>query len=256
MPRFCANLSMLFTELPFLDRFEAAARAGFVGVECMFPYEAPANDIAERLQANALTLQLFNLAPGDWAAGERGIAALPERVSEFRDSVQLGLEYARALRCAKVHCLAGIATGETARRTYIDNLRYAAETLAPHDIEVLIEPINTHDIPGYFLTGTAPAIAVMQDVRASNLRLQFDCYHMQIMREDLGATIERLLPAIGHIQVADTPGRHEPGTGEINYPFIFEHLDRIGYTGWVGCEYRPRAATQDGLGWVAHYLSS
>ncbi len=255
MPRFCANLSMLFTELPFLDRFEAAARAGFNGVECMFPYDVPAADIADRLKANNLVQVLFNLPPGDWAAGERGIAALADRTDEFRAGVEQALGYALALGCSKVHCLAGIAAGTQARETYVANLRHAARAFAEHGIDVLIEPINTRDIPGYFLTGTQQALDVIAEVGAANLRLQYDCYHMQIMQGDLSPTIERLLPSIGHIQVADTPGRNEPGTGEINYPFVFAHLDRIGYGGWVGCEYRPLAATQDGLKWLAPHMS-
>ncbi len=255
MPRFCANLSMLFTELPFLDRFEAAARAGFNGVECMFPYDVPAADIADRLKANNLVQVLFNLPPGDWAAGERGIAALADRTDEFRAGVEQALGYALALGCGKVHCLAGIAAGTKARETYVANLRHAARAFAEHGIDVLIEPINTRDIPGYFLTGTQQALDVIAEVGAANVRLQYDCYHMQIMQGDLSPTIERLLPSIGHIQVADTPGRNEPGTGEINYPFLFAHLDRIGYGGWVGCEYRPLAATQDGLKWLAPHMS-
>ena len=256
MPTFCANLSLMFTELPFLDRFEASRRAGFSGVEFMFPYDVSAAEIAGRLQANGLDQVLFNLPPGDWAGGERGIAALPDRVDEFRAGVATALDYALALGCKQVHCLAGIASGAQAHDTYLANLRVAAEAFGKHGIDVLIEPINTRDIPGYFLTGTQQALAVISSVGAANLRLQYDCYHMQIMEGDLTPTIERLLPSIGHIQIADTPGRHEPGTGEINYAFVFEHLDKIGYRGWVGCEYRPLAATQDGLGWFKPFVRS
>lgn len=250
MPRFCANLSMLFTELPFLDRFEAAARHGFTGVEAMFPYDVPSARVAERLQRHGLTQVLFNFPPGDWAAGERGISALPDRVDEFRASVATAVSYATALNCSKLHCLAGVTSGQAAHETYVSNLRFAAEALQPHGIELLIEPINTRDIPGYFLAGTRQAAAIIAEVGAPNVRLQYDCYHMQIMEGDLTCSIERLLPMIGHIQIADTPGRHEPGTGEINYPFVFKHLDHIGYGGWVGCEYRPLAGTEAGLSWL------
>lgn len=259
MPKFCANLSLMFTELPFLDRFQAAAEAGFKGVEYLFPYEYAATEIAARLHAHGLTQVLFNLHAGDWAAGERGIAALPDRIDQFRNSVTLAATYATALGCDKVHCLAGIVPEnddrERVRHTYVTNLRYAAGVLGKQGIDLLIEPINTRDIPGYALTHTAQAIAVMDDVAADNIKLQYDCYHMQIMEGDLCPTIERHLDRIAHVQVADTPGRHEPGTGEINYPFVFAHLDRIGYTGWVGCEYRPMTTTTPGLGWIAGYLS-
>lgn len=250
MPRFCANLSLLFTELPFLQRFGAAARNGFSGVEFMFPYDVPAEDIARELKSHALTLVLFNLPPGDWNGGERGLAALSSRADEFRASVTPALKYAQVLGCSKLHCLAGIANGAEAHEIYASNLRFAAEAARPLGIDILIEPINTRDIPGYFLTGTAQAIDVIRKVGVPNLRLQYDCYHMQIMEGDLTPTIERLLPEIAHIQVADTPGRHEPGTGEINYPFLFQCLDRIGYEGWVGCEYRPKGDTASGLGWL------
>lgn len=259
MPKFCANLSMLFTEQPFLDRFAAAAAAGFEGVEYLFPYEFEAQDIAERLRAQNLTQVLFNMPPGDWANGERGLAALPDRVREFRDGVDLALTYARKLDCRMVHCLAGIpapdADAAVARATYVDNVRTAAGKLAPFGIALLIEPINTRDIPGYFLTRTQQALDLMDEIGAANVRLQYDCYHMQIMEGDLCPTIERHFNSIAHVQVADTPGRHEPGSGEINYPFVFSHLDRIGYRGWVGCEYRPAASTLEGLGWVQPYLS-
>lgn len=250
MPKFCANLSLLFTELPFLERFAAAARHGFSGVEFMFPYDIPAEDIARQLASNGLTQVLFNLSPGDWGAGERGLAALPSRTDEFRASVTQALNYAQVLGCSKLHCLAGIASGCEAHDIYISNLRFAAEAARPYGVDILIEPINTRDIPGYFLTGTAQAIGVLREAAQPNLRLQYDCYHMQIMEGDLTPTIERLLPDIAHVQVADTPGRHEPGTGEINYPFVFQCLDAIGYEGWVGCEYRPKGSTQAGLGWL------
>jgi hydroxypyruvate isomerase len=255
MPRFCANLSMLFTELPFLDRFEAAAKAGFAGVEYLFPYEYEPDEILDRLKANGLTQVLFNMPAGDWAAGERGLAALPDRAGEFREGVAKAARYAGALGTSSVHCMAGILPpgidAASARHTYVENLRFAAEAFSDLSANVLIEPINTRDMPGYFLTHTRQAMDVIAEVGAGNVRLQYDCYHMQIMEGDLTPTIERLLPSIAHIQIADTPGRNEPGTGEINYPFIFAHLDRIGYAGWIGCEYRPRGTTADGLGWLA-----
>jgi hydroxypyruvate isomerase len=258
MPRFCANLSLMFTELPFLDRFEAAASAGFRGVEYLFPYEFDAADIAARLKAHGLTQVLFNMPPGDWAAGERGLAALPDRIDEFRAGVATAVDYASKLGCSNVHCLAGIAPAgepvERLRETYIDNLRFAAKALARVNAKVLIEPINTRDIPGYVLTRTQQALDIIAAVGEPNVGLQYDCYHMQIMEGDLCPTIERHLDSIAHVQVADTPGRNEPGTGEINYPFVFGHLDRIGYSGWVGCEYRPRTTTAGGLEWIANYV--
>jgi hydroxypyruvate isomerase len=260
MPKFCANLSLMFTELPFLDRFEAAARAGFRGVEYLFPYEFDAADIKARLDEHGLTQVLFNMPPGDWAGGERGIAIFAERQQEFRDGVGKAVAYAKALGCRQVHALAGIlppsGDPDEAERIYVDNLRHAAEALAQHDLDLLIEPINTRDIPGYFLRRTGQALRIIETVGADNLFLQYDCYHMQIMEGDLCPSLQFLLPSIRHVQVADTPGRHEPGTGEINYPFVFAHLDSIGYDGWVGCEYRPLGATSDGLAWFAPYAAN
>lgn len=259
MPKFCANLSLMFTEVPFLDRFEAAARAGFKGVEFMFPYEFSAADIKSRLEANGLTQVLFNMPPGDWAGGERGIAIFPERQEEFRDGVAKAVAYATTLGCAQVHALAGVVPPgidpDDAERVYVDNLGYAAEALDTHGLTLLIEPINTRDIPGYFLRRTGQALRIIETVGAGNLFLQYDCYHMQIMEGDLCPSLQFLLPSIRHVQVADTPGRHEPGTGEINYPFVFAHLDSIGYDGWIGCEYRPRAGTTEGLGWFAPFAA-
>jgi hydroxypyruvate isomerase len=253
MPKFAANLSLLFNELPFLDRFEAAAAAGFDAVEFMFPYDFEPEDIRARLKANGLHLVLFNLPAGNWAAGERGLAIYPNLVREFRDSVAQALKYAKALDCTQLHCLAGVAPvgGDmrAMRKTYVDNLRHAAGLLADEGITLLIEAINTRDVPGYFLDTTAKAADVIESVEAENLRLQYDVYHMQIMEGDLAPTIDKYLRLIAHVQIADTPGRHEPGTGEINFPFIFDHLDRAGYTGWVGCEYRPRTSTLDSLAW-------
>lgn len=254
MPRFAANLSLLFTELPFLDRFAAASAAGFSAVEFMFPYAFDAAEIRARLDATGLELVLFNIAPGDWDAGERGIAILPDRADEFRASIDQALSYARQLRCTRLHCLAGIipdgADPPALRSRYIENLRHAASACAPDGVTLLIEPINTRDMPGYFLHHTAAAAAIIAEVGAPNLKLQYDAYHMHIMEGRLTETIAALLPLIGHVQIADAPGRHEPGTGEIDFPGLFAQLDRIGYAGWVGCEYRPAGNTQAGLDWL------
>ncbi len=253
MQKFAANLSLLFSELPFLDRFEAAAAAGFKGVEFLFPYEHDADELAARLKANGLQQVLFNLSAGNWGAGERGLAIFPNLTREFRESVTTALRYAKAFGCTQLHCLAGIAPSDAdhraMRKTYVENLRFAAHALASEGVTLLIEPINTRDIPGYFLDTTAKAADIIESVEAENLRLQYDVYHMQIMEGDLTPTIDKYLKKIAHVQIADTPGRHEPGTGEINYPFIFDHLDLIGYEGWVGCEYRPRTTTHDSLAW-------
>jgi hydroxypyruvate isomerase len=254
MPKFAANLSMLFTELPFLDRFEAAAAAGFEGVEYLFPYEFEVDALASRLRRFGLEQVLHNLPAGDWANGERGIACLPGREEEFRDGIDRAVRYATALGCRQVNCLAGIAPEGTDRRLLqailVDNLRYAGARLGEAGIRLLIEPINTRDIPRFFLRTTRQARVLIEDGPIDNLQIQYDVYHMQIMEGDLARTIAANLDLIGHIQIADNPGRHEPGTGEINYPFLFGHLDAIGYRGWVGCEYKPKAATLDGLGWL------
>ena len=253
MPKFSANLSMLFTEHDFLDRFDAAARAGFKAVEYIAPYDHAPEVVAARLKKNGLEQALFNLPPGDWGKGERGIAVLPDRVEEFRRGVDTAIAYAEALGCGQVNCLAGIApngaNASTLRETFVKNLRYAAEKLEKSGIRLLIEPINTLDIPGFFLNTSSQGLAIIEEVGSANLFLQYDIYHMQIMEGDLARTIERNLGRIAHIQLADNPGRHEPGTGEINYPFLYEHLDRIGYAGWVGAEYKPKAGTEAGLGW-------
>ncbi|MBD1551708.1 hydroxypyruvate isomerase [Pseudomonas typographi] len=253
MPRFAANLSLLFSEHAFLDRFQAAAQAGFKGVEYMFPYDYSAAELRQRLLDNQLTQVLFNLPAGDWAQGERGIACLPARQDAFRAGVAQAIDYARVLGNTQVNCLAGVrpagASEASLQRTLVENLRYAAEQLEAAGIRLLIEAINTRDIPGFYLCNTAQALALREQVGSANLFLQYDLYHMQIMEGDLAHTLSTQLAAIHHVQLADTPGRHEPGTGEINYPFIFEHLDRIGYRGWVGCEYLPLAGTLEGLGW-------
>jgi hydroxypyruvate isomerase len=251
MPRFAANLTMLFNELPFLDRFAAAREAGFDGVEFLFPYDYDAGAIAERLQG--LTPVLFNFPPGDWAAGERGIACDPRRIAEFQQGVARAIDYALALGVRRIHCMAGIkprhASSRQAHTAYINNLRYASAACEPHGITVTIEPINTFDIPGYFLTGSAQAAAVIADCGAGNLKMQYDIYHMQRMEGELANTIRRHLPLIAHMQLADTPGRHEPGSGEINYAYLFRLLDELDYDGWIGCEYQPLAGTVAGLGW-------
>lgn len=259
MPKFAANLSMLFTELPFLDRIAASAAAGFEAVECQFPYDYPPGEIARRLADSGLEIVLHNLPAGDWAAGDRGIAALLPRKSEFRDGVTKAIDYALALGCPRLNCLAGIveSAGHTeAQEVLIDNLRFAAAKLAQVGLELLVEPVNTRDVPGFFVNRSRQAIAIIDAVGAPNLRLQFDLYHAQIMEGDLARSLELLLPRIGHIQIADTHGRHEPGTGEINYAFLFKHLDTLGYDGWVGCEYRPLTTTTAGLGWLAEHRAA
>jgi len=254
MPKFAANLTMLFNEVPFLDRFEAARRAGFAGVEYLFPYDFDKKELAGRLDDNGLTQVLHNLPAGHWGAGERGIAILPDRAAEFRSGVYRAIEYAVALGCTSLNCLAGIAPAIADRQhlhdVLVQNLAFAAEELGKEGIRLLIEPINTRDIPGFFLNTTAAALAVIDDVGSDNLFLQYDVYHMQIMEGDIARTIAAHVGRIGHVQLADNPGRHEPGTGEINYPFLFDHLDAVGYRGWVGCEYKPRTTTEAGLGWL------
>ena len=253
MPKFAANLTMLFNELPFLDRFEAAAKADFKAVEFLFPYAWPAQEIKQRLDAHGLTLVLHNLPAGNWEAGERGIACHPDRVKEFRAGVATAISYAKALGVGQLNCLAGKApagVSETVlRETLVANLRLAAAELKQAGLRLLIEPINTFDIPGFYLTGTAQAVALLDEVGADNAFVQYDTYHAQRMEGELAATMQKQLGRIGHIQLADNPGRNEPGTGEINYPFLFAHLDRIGYDGWIGCEYKPATTTQAGLGW-------
>ncbi len=257
MAKFSANLSMLFTEYPFLDRFEAAARAGFRGVEYLSPYEVPAAEIAARLRSNGLTQALFNLPSGDWGRGERGIACHPDRMAEFRDGVSRALDYAQALGCSMVNCLAGIPTPKStiteAHRALVENLRFAADRLEREGVLLVVEPINRFDIPGFFLTHSARALDVIDETGASNLKLQYDIYHMQRMEGELAATIERNLARIGHIQIAGNPGRHEPDIGEINYPFLIERLDALGYSGWIGAEYKPKGRTEEGLGWMRKF---
>lgn len=262
MPRFAANLSMLFTDAPFLDRFERAARAGFDAVEFLFPYDFPTAEIQARLKGNGLKLVLHNLPAGDWAAGERGIAILPDRVDEFREGVARAIETATALGVGQLNCLAGkapLGAGDALlRSTLAANLRYAATELRRAGLKLLVEPINTWDIPGFFLSRTAQALALIDEVRnaadVDNLFLQYDVYHAQRMEGEIVGTLTRHLPQIAHVQIADNPGRHEPGTGEIAWDFVFAQLDTLGYAGWVGCEYLPGTAgtqgTEAGLGWL------
>ncbi|MGN6086552.1 hydroxypyruvate isomerase [Trinickia sp.] len=254
MPKFAANLTMLFNEVPFLDRFEAAARAGFTAVEFMFPYPFPASELADRLETNRLRLVLHNLPAGNWDAGERGIACLPDRIAEFRDGVGRAIDYAKALHVTQLNCLVGIpsrdVTPERARSTIVENLRFAAAALEKEGIKLLVEPCNAYDIPSFALNRSSEALDVIRDVASNNLYLQYDIYHMQRMEGELAATLQKHLPRIAHIQLADNPGRHEPGTGEINYAFLFDWLDRIGYDGYIGCEYKPRTTTLEGLSWV------
>ncbi len=254
MPKFAANLTMLFTEHAFLDRFEAAAKAGFKAVEFLFPYAWTAEEIKQRLDANGLTLVLHNLPAGDWDAGERGIACHPYRVSEFRDGVGKAIAYAKVLGVGQLNCLVGKAPAgvseDLLRQTVIENLRFAAAELQKAGLRLLIEPINTFDIPDFYLSRTVQAIEILDEVGADNAFVQYDIYHAQRMEGELANTAQKHLARIGHVQLADNPGRNEPGTGEINYAFLFTHLDRIGYDGWIGCEYKPTATTEAGLGWI------
>jgi hydroxypyruvate isomerase len=258
MSKLAANLTMLFGEVDFLDRFEAAARAGFRGVEFLFPYAYEAQALKGRLRDHGLVQVLHNLPAGNWAGGERGIACFPDRVDEFRAGVDQAIEYANALGCDQVNCLAGILPSAVdpaaARETLVQNLRYAAPRLKAAGVALLIEPLNTRDVPGFFLSGTGQAIEIIDAVASDNLWLQYDIYHMQIMEGDVAPAIERLLPRIRHMQLADVPGRHEPGTGEIDFGSLLTRIDRIGYAGWIGCEYIPKADTTAGLGWAAPYL--
>ncbi|MCP5150334.1 MAG: hydroxypyruvate isomerase family protein [Ectothiorhodospiraceae bacterium] len=260
MPRFAANLSMMFTEVPFLDRFERAARAGFTGVEFLFPYEHPAAEIARRLRDNGLSQALFNLPPGNWEAGERGMAALAGREAEFAASVDRALEYAEALDCPRVHVMAGLvpdpAVRERAFDVYVGNLRLAAERAAAAGRELVIEPINNRDIPGYFINYQSDGVRAIEAVGSPVLGLQLDLYHCQIMEGDLAVHVRELAGVTRHIQIAGVPERHEPDVGEINYPYLFRLIDEVGYQGWIGCEYRPRGETEAGLGWLRSWERS
>ncbi len=257
MPKLAANLTMLFNEVDFLDRFGEAARAGFKGVEFLFPYAFEPAQIAERLDANRLELVLHNLPAGNWEAGERGIACNPARKAEFQDGVGKAIEYAKALGVRQLNCLVGIkpqhVTDGQAYGAVVDNLKFAAGALKAEGIRLLVEPINTFDIPGFYLSGTEQALGIIRETGSDNIRVQYDIYHMQRMEGELAATIKANLAMIGHIQLADNPGRFEPGTGEINYRYLFGMLDEIGYTGWIGCEYKPKNGTAAGLKWIAEH---
>jgi len=258
MPRFAANLSLMYQEHAFPDRFAAAAADGFRAVEFLFPYDYPAAELRARLDANGLVQALFNAPPGDWAGGERGLAALPGREAEFRGAFGRALEYAAALGNDRVHVMAGLQPAGTerarCRATYLENLAHAAQAAASQGVTVLIEPINTRDMPGYFLNRQDEAQAICREVGAANLKVQFDCYHCQIVEGDVAMKLRRDMAGIGHIQIAGVPERHEPDSGELHYPYLFDVIDSLGYTGWIGCEYRPRAGTSAGLGWLQPYL--
>lgn len=257
MPRFAANLSMMFNELPFLDRFAAARKAGFEGVEFLFPYEYPAAELRTRLKGEGLTQALFNMPPGDWAAGERGLASLPGRQGEFREAVKRALDYASALECSLIHCMAGIPAADvspiTAAALYAANLAWAGEQAAPAGVRLAIEPINHRDMPGYFLNTQAQAAGVIEAIGRDRVGLQFDVYHVQITEGDITKRMERHMPLIAHMQIADVPARNEPGTGEIGWRHVFRRMDELGYQGWVGCEYRPAGETIAGLGWIREF---
>ena len=257
MPQFAANLSMLFTEWPFLDRFERAALAGFRFVEFQFPYEVPAAEIRARLDRHQLQAVLHNMPAGNRAAGERGICCHPGRVEEFRAGISQAIAYATALGVPRVNVLAGrVPPGvdeQLLRRTFVANLRQAAQAFKQAGLALLVEPINDIDIPGFYLTRTAQALDLLDEVGADNAFVQYDIYHAQRMEGDVAATLQRHLARIGHVQFADNPGRHEPGTGELNWEFLFAHLDRIGYRGQVGAEYLPATTTEAGLGWLGRY---
>jgi 2-dehydrotetronate isomerase len=257
MPRFAANLTMMFNEWPFLDRFDAAAAAGFTAVEFLFPYEHTPEAIGERLARNGLTQALFNLPPGDWAAGERGLAALPERFDELKAGVETALSYADATAAQRLHLMSGLGSREDkgAVDAYRKAVTWTAEKLADRGMDLVIEPINGRDMPGYFLNDFAFAEQLISDLALPNLKLQFDVYHRQILHGDIVVALRRLLPIVGHIQVASVPSRHEPTSEELNDLFIFKELDQLGYQGFVGCEYRPKAGTLDGLGWFAPFAA-
>lgn len=253
MPRFAANLSMMFNEVPFLERFDAAGKAGFDAAEFLFPYEHPAAEIRKRLDAAGLQQVLFNMPPGDWAAGERGMACLPGRGQEFRDGVKRALDYAGALGCGLVHCMAGIVppglAHGTAAALYVANLAWAAEQAAGQSVKIVIEPINHRDMPGYFLNTMAQGAEIVDAFGFDRVGLQFDVYHCQITEGDITKRMESLLPTIAHMQIADVPGRHEPGTGEIGWAYVLDRIDSLGFNGCVGCEYRPIGDTVNGLAW-------
>ena len=257
MPKFAANLSMMYNEHPFLERFGAAAKDGFKGVEFLFPYAFPAAEIKARLAEHGLRLALFNMPPGNWDAGERGMASIPGREEEFAQSIGLALEYAAVLGNDRLHAMAGLIKPDQDRArhraTYVKNIALAAEKARPHGITIVLEPINTRDIPGFFLNRQDEAHAVCAEIGAPNLKVQMDFYHCQIVEGDLAMKFRKYVANVGHIQIAGVPERHEPDIGEVNYPYLYRLFDELGYDGWVGCEYRPRAGTSEGLGWFKPY---
>lgn len=258
MAQFAANLTMLFTEVPFLERFEKAHQSGFKAVEFLFPYAFDAQILAQKLEQYNLKQALFNMPPGDWEAGERGFAAIPGRESEFHQSVVTALSYATALNCKKIHAMSGLISKEYSYQqhvdTFVQNIRYAADVFAKHNIELMIEPLNSRDVPNYFVANQRVAVELIKQVDRPNVKLQLDLYHAQIMDGDLTKLIKDLAPYTGHIQIASVPDRHEPSEGEVNYPHLFNVLDQSGYLGWIGCEYNPKNKTEDGLDWVKYYL--
>ena len=266
MPRFAANLSMLYNDVDFLDRFAAAARDGFKAVEYLFPYAYTPEQLAALLRQHGLQQVLFNAPPGDWDAGERGLACLPGREAEFREGIARAITYAQALQCPRIHVMAGLVPQDvdpaTVRATYVANVRYAAEQAAAHGIQILLEPINGRDMPGFFLSRQDQAHALVAEIGATNVKVQMDLYHCQIVEGDLAMKIRQYLPTgnVGHFQIAGVPERHEPDVGELNYPYLFQLLDTLGYDGWIGCEYKPARgaaphATRDGLGWLQPWLA-
>jgi len=254
MPKIAANLSMMFTEVPFLDRFAAAADSGFKAVEFLFPYEYEPDEVFSRSKAAGVQIILFNMPPGSWAAGERGIACIPGREEEFRAGVEKAVRYARVLGTPRLHAMAGIppkdADLDTCRKTLVENLKYAAEQLEPHGITLLLEAINTRDMPGFIVSTQEDLYSICERVHAPNLKMQIDLYHAQVMEGDLATKLRRYVAHCGHIQIAGCPERHEPDSGEIRYEYLFDLLDEIEYDGWIGCEYRPASNTVDGLGWM------
>jgi 2-dehydrotetronate isomerase len=258
MPRFAANLSMMFNDVPFLDRFEAAAKAGFTSVEFLFPYDHPAEEVGKRLQANGLTQALFNLPPGNWDAGEKGFAALPERFADLKQSLETALPYAKTTGVKRLHLMAGIASRSEPKAVehFYKSVAWAAEFFAPHGLDVVIEPINARNVPGYFLNDFGFARDLINELKIPNLKLQFDIYHCQIIHGDVTMRLREMMPIIGHVQIASIPSRNEPDGEELNYPFLFAELDRLGYKGFVGCEYNPRGKTTDGLGWFKPYAGA
>lgn len=258
MPKFSANLTMLFTEVDFLERFERAASAGFKGIEYLFPYDWDKDELVNKLKENNLLQTLHNLPAGDWGGGERGIACIPGREQEFQDGVGQAIEYAKALECPKLNCLVGLtpkdASPDSIRQTLQDNLAFAASALDQEGIVMVVEALNSIDVPGFQIVHVDDILTLQQEINHPNIYVQYDVYHMQIMEGNLINNIQKNISRIGHIQIADNPGRHEPGTGEINFPNLFEAIDKAGYDGWIGCEYIPASTTEDGLGWVKPYL--